>query len=109
MNVALRPLTETIRTINDGEPRTATSTFTQLLGSEKVGLVKIILTPLLLYTDSSGGFVGKQTTQTRASLGSDRYYTSWSISVLVAVLLLLRSLFSCETSPARKAEVNIYE
>ena len=103
MNVALRPLTETIRTINDGEPRTATSTFTQ------VGLVKIILTPLLLYTDSSGGFVGKQTTQTPASLGSDRYYTSWSISVLVAVLLLLRSLFSCETSPARKAEVNIYE
>ena len=37
-NVALRP--ETTRTTRDGEPRTATSTFTQLLGSD-VYLVQI--------------------------------------------------------------------
>ena len=29
------PSTETIRTIRDGEPRTATSTFTQLLSSRE--------------------------------------------------------------------------
>ena len=34
-DVALRPRAETIRTIMDGEPRTATSTFTQLLNSEQ--------------------------------------------------------------------------
>ena len=34
-NVALRPHAETMRTIRDRDPRTATSTFTQLLSSVK--------------------------------------------------------------------------
>ena len=32
--------TETIKTIRDGEPRTATSTFTQLLSCETVWLIR---------------------------------------------------------------------
>ena len=32
-NVALRPHAEAVETIRDGEPRTATSTFTQLVSS----------------------------------------------------------------------------
>ena len=39
-------MTETMRTVRDGEPRTATSTFTQLLSSESVKSV------LYLYSTS---------------------------------------------------------
>ena len=41
--------TETIRTIRDGESRTATSTFTQLLSSEQYPGIEADVRPMLLY------------------------------------------------------------
>ena len=41
--------TETIRLIKDGEPRTATSTFTQLLSSDKKNKFQADFKPISLY------------------------------------------------------------